>query len=99
MRGYDPRKLDATTIASIGARQQDLQNFQQGTSNIVGIDARNRRTNIDTDQAVAENAQWGRERDYKIRMLMLSVMHDQSPFRFELSLNPVSREIWKKLKL
>jgi hypothetical protein len=31
--GYDPRMLSAEAIASIGARQQDLQNFEIGTEN------------------------------------------------------------------
>jgi hypothetical protein len=41
MRGYDPRNLTAESIAAIGARSQDLQNFQLGSSNIRRVDLGN----------------------------------------------------------
>jgi hypothetical protein len=50
MARYDPRNLNAEAIAAIGARTQDLQNFQLGDSNI-------RFRNLQGDQLGQSNAQ------------------------------------------
>ncbi len=49
MKGYDPRKLNAQTIASIGARWQDLQNAQLGSKNIDSVALRNDRSTLEND--------------------------------------------------
>lgn len=59
MAGYNPTKLSAEAIASIGARGQDLQNFKLGTSNI-------RRVDLGNENQVTRNTRDAREfRDYE----------------------------------